>query len=204
MLIANTLEAHLISMKVINLPPTIFHNVGMLILDQYILSDNRWVGQIEEVTQDVTIRLINNTLVKVEKPDHLSLATSEGSAIVDHSLFLSDKFVVGQHVVTHKHNLRRGRWILGEYDPDIEPHGIVVDVRTKMLSVNWVAQRYQAPGNSPTASILSAADRPLPAVSLSSRSPRESSPWQGGLWTRRQRTGRRGMGRIDQPLSPEM
>jgi ubiquitin-conjugating enzyme E2 O len=85
----------------------------------------------------------------VEKPDLLDLATNEGIAIVDHSLFLSDKFVVGQHVVTQKPNLRRGRWILGEYDPNIEPHGIVVDVRTKRLSVNWVAQRYKESGDQP-------------------------------------------------------
>jgi ubiquitin-conjugating enzyme E2 O len=88
-------------------------------------------------------------LVQVEKPDFLDLATNEGTAIVDHSLFLSDKFVVGQHVVTQKANLRRGRWILGEYDPNIEPHGIVVDVRTKRLSVNWVAQRYKESGDQP-------------------------------------------------------
>lgn len=77
------------------------------------------------------------------------MATNEGTAIVDHSLFLSDKFVVGQHVVTQKPNLRRGRWILGEYDPNVKPHGIVVDVRTKMLSVNWLAQRYKEPGDEP-------------------------------------------------------
>jgi len=119
----------------------------LLIVDQYILFENRWVGQIEEVIQDVTVRLMNNNLVVVDKPEYLDLATNEGIAIVDHSLFLSHKFVVGQHVVTQKPNLRRGRWILGEYDPSIEPHGIVVDVRTKMLSVNWLAQRYKESGD---------------------------------------------------------
>jgi ubiquitin-conjugating enzyme E2 O len=118
-------------------------------IDQYILYENRWVGQIEEVTQDVTVRLSNNSLVQVEKPHDLDLATNEGTAIVDDSLFLSDKFVVGQHVVTKKSNLRRGRWLLGEYHPNIEPHGVVVDVRTKDLTVNWVAQRYQGPGSPP-------------------------------------------------------
>jgi ubiquitin-conjugating enzyme E2 O len=117
--------------------------------DQYLLFENRWVGQIEEVLQDVTVRLSDNSLVQVEKPHDLDLATNEGTAIVDQSLFLSDKFVVGQHVVTEKSNLRRGRWILGEYNPNIDPHGVVVDVRTKRLTVNWVAQRHQGPGDAP-------------------------------------------------------
>ena len=91
----------------------------------------------------------NNTLVQVEKPLDLDLATNQGAAIVDDSLFLSDKFVVGQHVVTKKANLRRGRWILGEYNPNVEPHGVVVDVRTRALTVNWVAQRYQGLGAPP-------------------------------------------------------
>ena len=108
------------------------------------------MGQIEETFQHVIVRLPNNTMVEMERPEFLDLATNEGIAIHDRSLNLSDKFVVGQHVVTTKSNLRRGRWILGEYDPNIEPHGIVVDVRTSVLTVNWVAQRYQGPGDSPT------------------------------------------------------
>lgn len=108
------------------------------------------MGQIEESFQDVIIRLSNSTLVEVESPEFLDLATSDGTAIVDHSLYLSDKFVVGQHVVTRKPHIRRGRWILGEYDPNIEPQGVVVDVRTKVFTVNWVAQRNQGPGNPPT------------------------------------------------------
>ena len=98
--------------------------------------------------QDVTLRLSNNTLVQVDRPESLELATDDGNAITDQSLFISDKFVVGQHVVCAKSNLRRGKWILGEYNPDIEPHGIIVDVRTNYLTVNWVAQRYQGPGTS--------------------------------------------------------
>jgi hypothetical protein len=95
------------------------------------------------------VRLPNNTMVQVEKPHELGLATNEGNAIDDDSLFFSDQFVVGQHVVTKKANLRRGRWILGEYHPNVEPHGVVVDVRTRALTVEWVAQIYQGPGTPP-------------------------------------------------------
>ena len=124
-------------------------NYLTLTKDQYLLYENRWVGEIEEVLQDVTVRLSNNTLVQVEKPHDLELATNEGISIGENTLFISDKFVVGQHVVTPKANLRRGRWILGEYDPNIEPHGVVVDVRTKRLTVNWLAQRNRTPETPP-------------------------------------------------------
>jgi ubiquitin-conjugating enzyme E2 O len=114
--------------------------------DQYILFQNRWVGQIDEIAQNVTLRLSNHTLVEVDRPEFLELATSEGNAITYDSLFLSNYFVVGQRVVCAKSNLRRGKWILGEYNPDIEPQGLIVDVRTQSLTVNWLAQRHQGHG----------------------------------------------------------
>ena len=69
-------------------------------------------------------------------------ATKEGVDVGDQSLLVSDQFVVGDLVVTQKSNLRRGKWILGEYNPNIAPHGVVVDVRTKRLEVDWLAQRH--------------------------------------------------------------
>jgi ubiquitin-conjugating enzyme E2 O len=139
------LKAHSIFARVQN----IFSPQNVLtFLDQYVLYEDRWVGQIDDVVQTVTLRLTNNTLVQVERPENLDLATSEGAAITDHDHYFSDKFIVGQHIVTHKNNVRRGRWILGEYDPNIEPRGVIVDVRTKLLLVNWVAQRHQGALNS--------------------------------------------------------
>ena len=70
-------------------------------------------------------------------------------------------FCVGQHVTTKKANLRRGRWILGEYDPNVEPHGVVVDVRTKSLTVDWLAQRYFGPGNNSPVNLFS---EPSPTI----------------------------------------
>jgi len=109
----------------------------------------------------VTIRLPNNSLVQVERTHDLDVATNDGVAIVRDSLFLSDMFCVGQHVTTKKANLRRGRWILGEYDPNVEPHGVVVDVRTKSLTVDWLAQRYFGPGNNSPVNLFS---EPSPTI----------------------------------------
>jgi ubiquitin-conjugating enzyme E2 O len=74
----------------------------------------------------------------------LSHATPDGNSILNDNLFFSDTFVVGQHVTSTKHNLRRGKWILGEYDPNIQPNGVVVDVRTKILHVDWIPQRHDS------------------------------------------------------------
>jgi len=126
-------------------------NNGLTKIDQYILYDRRWVGEIDEVAADVTIRLSNNSLVQISytKLHELELANDLGHPVVDHGLVQGDKFVIGQHVVTRRSVLRNSQWILGEFDPKVAPHGIVVDVRTKSVTVNWVAQRYQATGNQP-------------------------------------------------------
>lgn len=44
----------------------------------------------------------------------------------------------GQIVRTKKANLRRGQWKSGSYNPNIEPYGIVVDVRSVGLEVEWL------------------------------------------------------------------
>ena len=44
----------------------------------------------------------------------------------------------GQIVRTKKANLRRGQWKSGSYNPNIEPYGLVVDVRSVALEVKWL------------------------------------------------------------------
>ena len=115
-------------------------------IDDFVIYSDRWLGQIELAHHDVTVRLSNSTLVQLDRPHaNLSHVTRDGVKVAEHSLFGSDMFIVGDHVVTQKSNLRRGKWILGEYDPNVEPHGVVVDVRTKMLDVNWLAQKVYGP-----------------------------------------------------------
>ncbi|EGX46401.1 hypothetical protein AOL_s00109g159 [Orbilia oligospora ATCC 24927] len=49
-------------------------------------------------------------------------------------------FEIGQIVETSKGNLRRGKWRFGAYDPNIEPVGKVVEVRTISLCIEWICQ----------------------------------------------------------------
>ena len=79
--------------------------------------------------------------MEVQDADELRPAASDGSPIVTDSLFLSGRFIVGHHVIADQNSLLQGRWLLGEYDPEIPPNGVVVDVRTKTISVNWLAHR---------------------------------------------------------------
>ena len=122
-----------------------------------------WVGQIKHVSDEVTIRLGNGSVVVVHDPvDHFDepywLKGSRSSHL--HQLLRSMKFdltapldsedhsrgrlwdvqeiYVGQIVETHKDNLSLGRWIFGEYDANVEPRGIVVDVRPMEIEVSWI------------------------------------------------------------------
>lgn len=49
-------------------------------------------------------------------------------------------FEIGQIVETSKGNLRRGKWRFGAYDPNVEPVGKIVEVRTISLCVEWICQ----------------------------------------------------------------
>ncbi|KAI5798054.1 hypothetical protein DFH27DRAFT_98376 [Peziza echinospora] len=51
-----------------------------------------------------------------------------------------ENLTVGQQVMTKKANLRRGKWIYGQYDPSVTPIGFVVDVQVSRLTVNWCCQ----------------------------------------------------------------
>ena len=121
-----------------------------------------WVGRILYVVDEVTVRLINGSVVVVEDPDELQepfwISGSHSSELhkhLCHSGFISkwpkndlrqdgkakdceaQPCYPGQIVQAKKGNLRRGRWKFGAYDPNITPQGIVVDVRTVQLEVRW-------------------------------------------------------------------
>ncbi|KAK6507394.1 hypothetical protein TWF481_005827 [Arthrobotrys musiformis] len=49
-------------------------------------------------------------------------------------------FEIGQIVETSKGNLRRGKWRFGAYDPNVEPVGKVVEVRTISVCIDWICQ----------------------------------------------------------------
>jgi ubiquitin-conjugating enzyme E2 O len=77
-----------------------------------------WVGRIEEVFDEVTIRLPNQSIVKVENADELSMIYRP-----------TGRFEVGDIVKTTKRNLKGGEWIIGAYDILVPPIGDVVKVQ---------------------------------------------------------------------------
>jgi ubiquitin-conjugating enzyme E2 O len=116
---------------------------------------NSWLGMVEAVIEEVTLRLGNGSVVVVEDPTMLetpilseSIHRPPGTVTGPHSskTILADRVAVGQHVVTQKGNLRRGAWKYGAFDPSITPHGYVVDVRTVSIEVYWLGQNPMVPG----------------------------------------------------------
>ncbi|KAF2260036.1 hypothetical protein CC78DRAFT_502185 [Lojkania enalia] len=92
---------------------------------------NDWVGRIDHVYDEVTVKLLNNSVVVVESPDDLE---PEDPNV--------DRLSIGDRVTTKKKNLRRGCWKYGAFDPNVRPFGIVVETRTTMITVHWLARRF--------------------------------------------------------------
>ena len=121
-----------------------------------------WVGEIMDVFEEVTVRLENGSVVRVQNAEELeildvppeALSNSRNLRLVP---FLkqarerveqmgnkgptmpSDYFHPGQRVFTKKGNLRLGTWIIGSYSPSVPPRGVVLEVRVFQISVNWIA-----------------------------------------------------------------
>ncbi|MCJ1392673.1 hypothetical protein MMC18_005543 [Xylographa bjoerkii] len=129
-----------------------------------------WVGVIEDVWEDVALRLENGSIVVVEKSEELEILEPDLSAFPssagpesrladilaqtrdlslnaqaldpDDTGFPLDPPVlyIGQSVFTKKGNLRRGRFIYGSYDPNIAPGGIIVDLKARELDIRWLSR----------------------------------------------------------------
>ncbi|KAL1650804.1 hypothetical protein SLS58_000923 [Diplodia intermedia] len=98
-----------------------------------IIYDN-WVGRIEDAYDEIALRLSNGTVVVPESSDELTP--------VDPRL---ERHEVGDYVKTKKGNLRRGRWVFGAFNPNVEPGGVVIDVRTTSVTVQWLSRRLGGP-----------------------------------------------------------
>lgn len=98
-------------------------------LDQFVLYKS-WIGRIVSKWEDFYVRLSNNSVVVPEDPEDLDV-----SSFGDPS---GDLPAVGDFVETRKSNLRRGRWVYGAYNANIEPYGYIADIRTTSLEVDWL------------------------------------------------------------------
>ena len=137
--------------------------------EDFIIFEN-WVGQVEAVYDEVTVRLSNGSVVVVEDPEELEepywipgTSSYELAQRLDRAGFyqywpkksppeigkprtgLAEPCYPGQYVQTKKGNLRCGRWKFGAYDPTVPPRGIVVDVRCTQLEVRWLYPNQSLP-----------------------------------------------------------
>jgi len=92
-----------------------------------------WIGRIENVYDEVAVKLSNNSVVIVEDPTELEEDT-----------ITIDRLSVGDTVKTKKGNLRRGRWRYGAFDPSVRPEGIIVETRTIEADVQWLSRSISA------------------------------------------------------------
>ncbi|KAF2133767.1 hypothetical protein P153DRAFT_362833 [Dothidotthia symphoricarpi CBS 119687] len=89
-----------------------------------------WVGRIENVYDEVAVKLSNNSVVVVEDPAELE----QDDVTVE-------RLSVGDTIKTKKGNLRRGHWRYGAFDPTVRPEGMVVETRAIEIDVQWLASR---------------------------------------------------------------
>jgi ubiquitin-conjugating enzyme E2 O len=92
-----------------------------------------WVGRIENVYDEVAVKLANNSVVVVEDPAELE----QDDVTVE-------RLSVGDTVKTKKGNLRRGIWRYGAFDPNVRPEGTVVETRPVEMDVQWLARSITA------------------------------------------------------------
>ncbi|KAF2846196.1 hypothetical protein T440DRAFT_458828 [Plenodomus tracheiphilus IPT5] len=96
-----------------------------------------WVGRVENVYDEMAVKLPNNSVVVVEDPAELEREDDAAA----------DRISVGDRVKTKKGNLRRGIWRFGAFDPNVKPVGVVVEVRTSEIDVQWMARSIGAVDN---------------------------------------------------------
>lgn len=95
-----------------------------------------WAGRIENVEDEITLRLGDGSLVVVADPSDIIADGMEPPYEND-------------FVRTKKSNLRRGRWIFGAYNPNIDPSGHIARVRILSMGVRWLGCRLWLPDKPP-------------------------------------------------------
>jgi hypothetical protein len=91
-----------------------------------------WVGRVEVVERELAVQLSNRTVVVIsESEDMYSMLPDSVAGGPE----------VGELIKTKKGVLRRGRWVFGSYNPNVEPAGQIVESRPTHVTVRWLFQR---------------------------------------------------------------
>jgi ubiquitin-conjugating enzyme E2 O len=105
-------------------PASNYRETAMIIL-------HGWVGRIDTVDSEVAIQLHNHSVVVVPEAELTFLMLPST---------LSEGPQAGEWVRTKKGVLRRGRWVFGSYNANVEAAGQVVERRAVRVSVRWLYQ----------------------------------------------------------------
>jgi ubiquitin-conjugating enzyme E2 O len=128
---------------------------------EYIMY-KEWVGEIEDIHEEVTIRLNDGSVVRVAESEDLEVGVyspQDNEGILYRSDLIkllkraqeelydnkprekrpAEFFYTGQKVTTKKANLRLGNYVIGSYNPSVPPEGIIVEVRVTEMHVHWLS-----------------------------------------------------------------
>ena len=94
-----------------------------------------WVGRIRDVWADTTVQLSNRSVVTLEDGEDIYTESQSSAATGTYTH-------VGDFIKTKKGSLRRGKWVFGAFDPNIEPSGYVVDLKPNGIEVEWLSKRF--------------------------------------------------------------
>lgn len=162
-----------------NVPSREVKRAQDVIKDDFIVYGD-WVGVVEEVEYDIFIALEDKTVMVLTGMDGLHIAVPDYKkplvALPEFDDFKRpDMFGAtqgwantipvqeprpGYSVIIDRSRLRHGRWVSGSYSHNSPSHGVVIDVRARVLSVDWVSTN-AAPGAQPEAESL-----PYPDIML--------------------------------------
>ncbi|KAF4554446.1 putative ubiquitin-conjugating enzyme [Elsinoe fawcettii] len=91
-----------------------------------------WAGVIRSTLEEVTLRLLNNSVVTLTPGTILSQPAAQPAySTYNH----------GDVVAVKKGDLRLGRWLFGAYDPNEEPVGVVVKIRPVEMAIDWQSNK---------------------------------------------------------------
>ena len=141
----------------------------------FVIYKGAWMGVVRAIDAEVTMKLRDDSVVVVEDPGLLDIpvpdsetpgssgappqttgapgaaprtrpnATS-GTPKRQETVSGLHNLTAGQMITTTKANLRRGRWIYGQYNASIPPTGTIVEAKPSRLSVAWLCQNVMVPG----------------------------------------------------------
>ncbi|KAK5108556.1 hypothetical protein LTR62_008213 [Meristemomyces frigidus] len=128
-----------------------------------------WIGTVIGLVEKLTLKLTDNCVVEL----------INGDDRIEHADGAHEPFAVGDLVVTKKGDLRTGRWIFGQYNPNTPPVGTVVESRPSSIDVSWLQRRIGSAGGEEPPAVLEREELESEAFKVYDRSRRPATQRYG-------------------------